>query len=54
MLARKNIQQPLIWVKPELDTTIKQSRALLETLSEDLNNPILFLKEIKLPEIPIK
>jgi len=36
--TRKNIRHPLIWVKPELDETIRSIHGLLETYTDNLDN----------------
>ena len=37
-LAKKNIRHPLIWVKPELDNTIKTIHGLLKNYTENMDN----------------
>ena len=37
-LAKKNIRHPLIWVKPELDNTIKTVHGLLKNYTENMDN----------------
>lgn len=37
-LAQNHFYQPLIWIRPELDSTIKNIRLLLEEYSHDLDN----------------
>jgi len=46
-LAQQQYYQPLIWIKPELDKTIKNIRILLEEYSLDLenNNPLEKINE---------
>ena len=38
MLANKIFHQPLSWVKPELDNTVKDAKKILENLSSDITN----------------
>ncbi|MDH5256738.1 MAG: Hpt domain-containing protein, partial [Gammaproteobacteria bacterium] len=44
-LAKNNIRHPLIWVKPELDVTIKAIHSLLKTYTENFDDDSA-LKEI--------